>query len=206
MTQEGLRARRKRAVENAIELAAVELAVARGHRAVTVADICARADVSRSTFFNYMATREAAIFGRPVHLAPAEEISRFLDDTSVPLTTAMYRAIFASIGHIAVNAGVATGRTRLMELEPDTAPMVMAPFLSLTTELTAALTPWLARHPERRQLPGIPLPREASLMVLLTVSAMHALISEVSGTGDIHTTEEMFTDALAAIAHLAANS
>lgn len=205
MAEDTLRARHKRATENAIERAAVELALAQGHTAVTVTAICARADVSRSTFFNYMPSREAALFGRPLHLVPDAEAAAILAASAdVPLTTALFRVIVASIGHARINAEVAAGRNRLLAEQPETQALILAPFLSLTTELTAFLAAWLGEHPARRRLGGIRLPREASLTVTATVGAFQALIADVSGEGDVEATEAVFTECVAALARITA--
>jgi len=180
---ESLRARKKRETENAIEIAAVELALERGHAAVTVADICKRADVSRSTFFNYMSSRETALFGRSLHLLPADQAAVIIEmSADVPLTTAVFRLIIASIGHAQINAVVAAGRNRMLLEQPDTQAAILAPFLSLTTELTAFLAPWLAAHPERRRLADddTSIVREASLTVLVTVTTSPSAVAETA--------------------------
>ncbi|MDR6199979.1 AcrR family transcriptional regulator [Microbacterium sp. SORGH_AS428] len=206
---ESLRARKKRDTENAIEIAAVELALERGHANVTVADICKRADVSRSTFFNYMSSRETALFGRSLHLLPVEQAGLIIEmSADVPLTTAVFRLIIASIGHAQINAVVAEGRNRMLLEQPDTQAAILAPFLSLTTELTAFLVPWLAAHPERRRLAdaNTSIMREASLTVLVAVSAFQSLISDTTGTGDVEATEAAFRDSVRKLALLADES
>ncbi len=202
----GLRARKKRATENAIERAAVSLALEQGHTKVTVGEICARADVSRSTFFNYMGTRETALFGRSLHLLPALHAHMIMDvDPSAPLTTAVFRLIIASIGHAQINAEVAAGRNQLLLEQPDTQAQILAPFLTLTAELTAFLTPWLIARPERRRLPDpeTSAMREASLTVLVAISAFQAMISDMSGVEDVEATEAAFVDSVAKFARLA---
>ncbi|WP_159500401.1 TetR/AcrR family transcriptional regulator [Microbacterium sp. 18062] len=203
-SESGLRERKKRATENAIERAAVELALERGHGTVTIADVCARADVSRSTFFNYMPSREAALFGRPLRLAPAPIAASVLDAShDVPLVLAAYRVIVASIGHAHINAEVAAGRNRLIIEQPDSQPLILAPFLSLTAELVTCLAQWLRTNPSRRAVADIPLDREASLTVSLAVGAFMALITDLEGEGDVETTERAFEDALGNFATIA---
>ncbi|NUS88459.1 MAG: TetR family transcriptional regulator [Streptomyces sp.] len=57
----GLRELKKLRVRLAIQRAAVELFQERGFEAVTVAQICRAADVSRSTFFRYFPTKEDVV-------------------------------------------------------------------------------------------------------------------------------------------------
>ena len=59
----GLRERKKRRTRAALREAAVELSLPEGPDAVTVEAICARADVSPRTFFNYFAVKDEAIVG-----------------------------------------------------------------------------------------------------------------------------------------------
>ena len=60
-TGEGLRERKKLATKQALALAAVQLSVQRGLENVRVEDITDAVNVSRRTFTNYFASKEAAI-------------------------------------------------------------------------------------------------------------------------------------------------
>ncbi|MEZ4331499.1 MAG: TetR family transcriptional regulator [Myxococcota bacterium] len=55
-----LRERKKQRTWEAIATATIELVVERGFDAVRVEDVCARAEVGRSTFFRYFESKEAA--------------------------------------------------------------------------------------------------------------------------------------------------
>jgi AcrR family transcriptional regulator len=59
---EGLRASKKRQTHAAIAAAAMELFVARGFDAVTVAEVAAAAGVSEKTVFNYFPAKEDLVF------------------------------------------------------------------------------------------------------------------------------------------------
>lgn len=61
---EGLRYRKKLKARLAVERAALELVIERGFDGVTVEDICARAEISKKTFFNYFSSKAAAVMGR----------------------------------------------------------------------------------------------------------------------------------------------
>jgi AcrR family transcriptional regulator len=57
----GLRERKKRQAQRAIRTAALRLFLAHGYPAVSVEQIAADANVSRTTFFNYFASKEAVL-------------------------------------------------------------------------------------------------------------------------------------------------
>ena len=106
---EGLRARKRRATENAIETSAVSLVLELGIENVTVEAICERADISRSTFFNYFPARDYAIVGRAINLPEGTEAFSILDSSPDDLTLGVFRLLFAAIGHSYVNTEVVLG-------------------------------------------------------------------------------------------------
>ncbi|SDO95250.1 transcriptional regulator, TetR family [Actinopolyspora xinjiangensis] len=91
----GLRERKKRATRQALQQAAVRLFRDHGTGAVTVDDICAHADVSPRTFFNYFTSKEevlvpwdretidntaARVLGRPPEEEPLEAAEAVLGE------------------------------------------------------------------------------------------------------------------------------
>ena len=63
MTEEGLRARKKRETRERIAATARELFVEQGFDAVTVAEVARAAQVSEATVFNYFPTKDDLFFG-----------------------------------------------------------------------------------------------------------------------------------------------
>ncbi|MFD2025215.1 TetR family transcriptional regulator [Promicromonospora aerolata] len=60
---QGVRARAREAMRAEVALAVQDLVLERGYDETTVDDICASAEISRSTFFRYFPSKEDALFG-----------------------------------------------------------------------------------------------------------------------------------------------
>ncbi|SJN12644.1 Transcriptional regulator, TetR family [Leucobacter sp. 7(1)] len=193
---EGLRARKRRATENAIETSAVSLALELGIENVTVEAICERADISRSTFFNYFPARDYAIVGRAINLPEGTEAFSILDSSPDDLTLGVFRLLFAAIGHSYVNTEVARLRAQLIAEQPVAGRITMSSLLESGYALTATAAAWLEAHPEHAKLDSSL--REASL----AVSLMHGVITTqmsdwMTGDGDVTANDEDFHRAMA---------
>jgi AcrR family transcriptional regulator len=79
IAQQGLRERKRIATRRAIESAAISLVVEKGLENVTIDEISHRADVSPRTFFNYFASKEAALLGESPELPVDGSVARFVD-------------------------------------------------------------------------------------------------------------------------------
>ncbi|SDB88549.1 DNA-binding transcriptional regulator, AcrR family [Raineyella antarctica] len=77
----GLRERKKRLTARRIHQVALTTALARGASNVTVKEICDGADISSRTFFNYYASKSAAILGAGDLEITEEQKKRFLQGT-----------------------------------------------------------------------------------------------------------------------------
>lgn len=182
---EGLRERKKRATVNAIERSGVRLALQKGHAAVTVQEICDAADISRSTFFNYMPSREAAIFGRPIRIKDQDEAWKaFSEIAPLSVLGALMQVSVLAIGGTEINQEVAAGRNRLREEQPDCLPLMLAPMTSFSLELIQLVVRWLEEDATRRTLPDVSVIREATHVVTIAVGALNALTAEMSDGDD----------------------
>lgn len=62
----GVRARARQAMRAEVAVVVQDLVLERGYEETTVEDICATAEISRSTFFRYFPSKEDALFGETV--------------------------------------------------------------------------------------------------------------------------------------------
>ncbi|WP_426592660.1 TetR/AcrR family transcriptional regulator [Cellulomonas sp. McL0617] len=118
MEDEGRRERKKRVTTEAIEQAAIDLALEVGLRETTVEAISERADVTSRTFFNYFASKEDAVLGlsrlaSPVFELPSTrtEVSAF-DQVRDHMRGLLLESTAAYSGRI-------RDRRRLMGLHPE---------------------------------------------------------------------------------------
>lgn len=165
---EGLRARKMRLTRQRMERAAVDIAYAEGVGAVTVERVCALAEVSRSTFFNYFHSLEEAIFGAPLDFS-AIDTDSLLAEHSDNLVVAANRIMSEAIRHQSLH-GIAERRFTLL---------VGAAGITVTTtragsvsrdRLVAVLADWLDTHYECARLPGLSAEQEAARTVALSIA------------------------------------
>lgn len=101
-----------------VAAAVQELVLERGYDAITIDEICATAEISRSTFFRYFPSKEDALFGALLdsgdHLRDAL-IAR--PDSEAPWTT-MRRALDPLIEHYETNDERTRSLTRLIMNTP----------------------------------------------------------------------------------------
>lgn len=188
---EGLRARKRRRTEIAIESSAVSLALEVGVEHVTVDAICERADISRSTFFNYFPSRDDAIVGRAIEIPDGEAAFSVLDSCPDDLPLGLFRLLFAAIGHRNVNAEVARDRSRLVAEQPEAGRLMMISILESGYQLGAVAVAWLTTHPEHAKLESPE--RESMLALSLVHGAMTAQMAIWNqASGDVSADESDF--------------
>ena len=143
----GLRELKRRATESAIETAAVRIALEESPDAVTVERICAEAFVSRSTFFNYFPSRDAAIYGRQVGLEPGERVDEILERWHDDLPLAIAIAVLDRLGDDHVTSPVAQMRYALVRKHPELGEHLSWDVKTVRGSIEAVVVDWLERHP-----------------------------------------------------------
>lgn len=175
---EGLRERKVRETRRRIELAAVNLAYEGGIAHATVERICAFAQISRSSFFNYFPTREQAIFGAPLEYDP-QLTERLLSEHSDDLVVAASLIVSESVrGDI--NDEVTLRRLALFVREPGTTNAVSWSSHESRERLIAVIAEWLDTHRECARLTQSESAVEARMVVAMAIAVGDEAMREMT--------------------------
>lgn len=164
----GLREIKMLAARRAMESAAVSLAYDEGIRAVTVERVCAAAIVSRSTFFNYFASLEEAIFGAALEYDPqlTEDIlSRHPHDLVVAASVIVMASVRGQADDI-----VTQKRLALFVRESGVTSAVSWASDVSRERLVSVIREWLDAHPDLARLDDADHATEARLTVGLSIA------------------------------------
>lgn len=174
--QDSLRERKRRATMVAIETAATSLVLKHGYDAVTVDQICADAEVSKRTFFNYVPSKEAAVVGSPPVTVPDGDRADFLDAVDPDVPGALLRLFLGAFAaaRTADNAQTVTlaqRRRAIFRANPDLGAARMTSSSRFHLQLVDLVTEHFQRHPSLRRLTGVPAEAEARACVALVAGA-----------------------------------
>ena len=114
----GARARARQAMHAQVAEIVMDLVLEHGYEETTVDDICAAAEISRSTFFRYFPAKEDALFGAMTEAGERLRdalVARPDDETA---WVALRRALDPLIAHYNAEGGRIKGLTRLMFSSP----------------------------------------------------------------------------------------
>ncbi|RDB57722.1 TetR family transcriptional regulator [Paraeggerthella hongkongensis] len=158
---EGLRYRKKLKARLAVERAALELVIEHGFDGVTVEDICARAEISKKTFFNYFSSKASAVMGWMDAFPDEARIVEILEERA----QTCYLDVLVDV----VGARLSSGADEsVMELRREALCLMPQLFfqgqrdiLAVQHSIAQALRLLLTDHPERRMLESRPIEEEA---------------------------------------------
>ena len=179
---DSLRERKRRATMVAIEDAATALVLEHGYDEVTVDQICAAAEVSKRTFFNYVASKEAAVIGTTPEDVPETARAEFLDraDHDVPraLLTLFLSAFAATrTADDAQTATLLQRRRSIFRDNPDLAASRMTASSRFQLRLMDLVAGHFERHPSLRRLTGVPAEAQARACVALIAASANLGLS-----------------------------
>ena len=177
---EGLRYRKKLKARLSVERAALELVIERGYDGVTVEDICARAEISKKTFFNYFPSKAAAIMGRLDSFPDDEQLVRILEEHSEACYLDVLVGVVGTGAASGVDEGIVNLRREALRSMPQLFFQGQRDILAIQRSMADALRAHLAECPERRMLMDRSVEEEA-----LVASSRRDKGARVKGAGDL---------------------
>lgn len=204
---DSLRERKRRATMVAIENAATTLVLDNGYDEVTVDQICAAAEISKRTFFNYVPSKEAAVIGiTPEDVVDTDRIA-FLKqaDPDVPRALlSLFLAAFAATrtADDAQTATLAQRRREIYRRYPDLGAARATASSRFQVRMVDVVTEHFGRHPSLRRLTGVPVDAEARACVAL-ISASASLGLSTWLTRESATFADLDDECVTALRHLA---
>ena len=172
--ERGLRARKKRATRAAIERTLLELVLERGYAAATVDEVCARVGVSKKTFFNYYASKEAAIRGDMVVFPTADQVRAAL--ANKPAGEGYLDTVVSLLGLDEGHPGGDPELTRLRSEVLSTMPQLLyqghRELARAQKTICETLADYLEAHPEERLIPDVPVGEEVVTAASTAVSVV----------------------------------
>lgn len=183
---EGLRYRKKLKARLSVERAALELVIERGYDGVTVEDICARAEISKKTFFNYFPSKAAAIMGRLDSFPDDEQLVRILEEHSEACYLDVLVGVVGTGAASGVDEGIVNLRREALRSMPQLFFQGQRDILAIQRSMADALRAHLAECPERRMLTDRSVEEEALVKrAALSPRTCRPATRRVKGTGDL---------------------
>ncbi len=169
-----LRERKRRRTRRALEDSATALVLDRGYQQVTIDDICAAADVSRRTFFNYFDSKDHVVFGAGLIQFTDEDVATFSNQEHERPIMALVQYLQGALERtlaadddipepIERLRGLRARRIAIIEQEPEVAPLSHSLIRTSLTRIQQSLVLNLENFPATRSLPELSVEEEALL-------------------------------------------
>ncbi|MDU0478255.1 helix-turn-helix domain-containing protein [Staphylococcus chromogenes] len=170
-----LREQKRLATLAAIEDSATSLVVEHGYEAVTVDDICLKAEISRRTFFNYVDSKETAVIGQPPREISEAELTKFATTHHADLFAAVLELCFLALPESSLPAGQASElvarRKAIKQANPGLAYTRLQTFSTAHAQVHRAVEQYFSHFPDAQKL-NIDANFEAELVVSVAAQSL----------------------------------
>lgn len=174
MTQpNGLRERKRQQTRSRIIDSATLLVEKHGFDAVTIEEICADAEISKRTFFNYMESKDEAVLGTLPVAFDGEQLARFVDTPSDNLVLSALTELGALMAELRddgdheFRSKIQQRRMNITAAEPILALTNFTRYRELGAHMHDATVEHFQRHPEDRRIPELTSDEEANAIVAI---------------------------------------
>ncbi|MFD1717849.1 TetR family transcriptional regulator [Georgenia deserti] len=191
--QGGARERARRAMRAQISQIALDLCVEAGYDSTTVEQICAAAEISRTTFFRYFTSKDDALLGDvdSIGLELLEALQERPDDEPV------WQSLRHALGALSRNYASDPDRTRQLITLMDSAPSLAAAHLGKHAHWSPLLRPEVSRRlqidPDDRSDP------RPHALIASALSCSDAALDAWSAHDTLDTIDELLARAMTAI-------
>lgn len=192
--QGGARERARRAMRDQISQIALDLCVEAGYDGTTVEQICAAADISRTTFFRYFTSKDDALLGDvdSIGLELLEALQGRPDDEPV------WQSLRHALGALSRSYASDPDRARRLMALMDSAPSLAAAHLGKHARWSPLLRPEVSRRlridPEDRSDP------RPHALISSALACADAALAAWSVDDTPETIDELLARAMAAVA------
>lgn len=194
-TSPPLRERKRAAMLEQLERAAVELAAEHGYDAVTIEMICEACMTSPRTFYNYLGSKEAAILGPRTPFASEEQVQRFVHEPTDDILVDFLSMVIDSLTENAIDPELYQLRQRVIY----TTPELSAKRLAIDGELEAryrAVVVERFRAAGRTDATDAELDDEAHMVIALTRGVLTYTAAKWYEPGFDRTVRELIEDSI----------
>lgn len=169
----GLRERKRLATAAAIEHAAVTLVARDGYEGATVEAMCAEADVSLRTFFNYFPSKDHAIVGSSLVILDEDEALAIIRENAPDMVGAVVKVADHAAASVDLSSSLMARRRELIGQHPPLLRHHFAAIEDFENTLTTLVARHLSEHPASRRLGADVTPEhEARLTVAIGAAAL----------------------------------
>jgi AcrR family transcriptional regulator len=185
MSEPGLRERKRAETRDRLETAAVTLVLRDGIEHATLDAICAAADVSTRTFFNYFDSKEDAILGLKDTEITDESVAAVLEghDGSDPVELTI-RLMFGVLNPSINSSTLLKSRMKIVKQHPQLLGRMANQMQRMTEQLTNAIRPILRSAPEFANEDVAETDLSVEVMLSLCSGATRAAVKEWATNGN----------------------